>query len=189
MQQAELLEMLQPILQPAAQRKRATDYAAAVLLIIVLAVWGSNSWRNGLVPKIESLALVPDSVVIIGPADSVALSGRLEFCPGDPFTVRYQLAFEGEGTIYADDTAHYRNQTVKFSTLWRDYAKPGTRIYENLWVIPPQPDTAIDGERQWVAGIYVRTISVAASNIYISRYVPPATFEVPFRIAEEDDCL
>jgi len=55
---------------------------------------------------------------------------------------------------------------------------------DNEWTIPARPDMAIDGQREWVAGTYTRVISVAASNIYISRYVPPATFPVAFRIGE-----
>lgn len=182
MQQTELLELLGPILQPTKQRRRITDYAALVLLIIVGMWWGYSAWRNSQVPKIESLALVPNSVVVIGPAGSVGNSGDMEFCPGDTMTVRYQVAIKGEGVIYADDAAHRDNVTVKFSTLWRDYAKPGVRPYDNEWVIPLRPDMAIDGRREWVSGHYTRVISVAASNIYISRYVPPATFEVPLTI-------
>lgn len=183
-QQTEILEIFGPILERGTQRRRITDYAALILLLIVLVAWGYSTWQNNQVPKITSISLVPDSIVVIGPQDSVSASGAMEFCPGDVMTVRYQLAIEGEGVIYADDTAHFGNQTVKFSTLWRDYAKPSMRSYENPWVIPPQPDMPVDGKREWIAGEYQRTISVAASNIYISRYVRPATFAVLFRIGE-----
>lgn len=177
------MELLGPILQPSAQRRRITDYSALALLIIVLVAWGFSSWRNGQVPKIESLALVPGSIVIIGPAESIAANGDMEFCPGDIFTVRYQIAIEGEGVIYADDAAHFHNQTVKFSSLWRDIVETSTRTYDNPWQIPARPEMAIDSQREWIPGDYVRSISVSASNIYISRYVLPATFEIPFTIA------
>lgn len=185
MQQAEIIELFRPILQQSAQRRRITDYAAAALFVLVVGLIVYSGWRNGQVPKIESVALVPNSIVMIGPADGVNENGRLEFCPGDLFTVRYALAIEGDGVIYADDAAHFQNQTVKFSALWRDIVETSTRMYENAWLIPARPDMAIDGERAWVAGQYTRVISVAASNIYISRYVPPVTFEVPFRIGED----
>jgi len=182
--QAEIAELFGPILRPVAQRRRIADYAALVLLAFVASLWGYSTWRNGQVPKIESIALVQGSVVVVGPAESVAAGGQMEFCPGDLFTVRYELAIEGAGVIYADDAAHYQDHTVKFSTIWRDIVDTGTRMYDNEWTIPARPDMAIDGQREWVAGDYERTISVAASNIYISRYVPPATFEVAFRIGE-----
>ena len=183
--QTEILELLGPILRPAQQRRKITDYAAVILLIMVLVAWGISIWRNNQVPKIESIALVPNSVVVIGPADSATPGGKLEFCPGDIMTVQFEVMIKGEGTIYADDAAHHQNHTVKFSDLWRDIVQPGQRLYQDPWLIPDRPDMAIDGSREWVAGEYERVISVAASNIYISRYVPPATFPVPFYIAED----
>lgn len=184
MQQADLLELFGPILERGAQRRRLTDYAAVALLVIVLAAWGLSLWRNRQVPRIESIQLVPGSVAVIGPAERLRPNHGLEFCPGDEMTVRYQLDIDGEGTIYADDVAHRGDQTATFSLLWRDIVNPGTRIYENTWKIPPRPDMPVDGQRRWLPGIYTRVISVAASNVYVSRYVPPATFDVPFRIAE-----
>lgn len=189
MQQAEVLELFGPILRQTAGRRRITDYAAVVLLLIVLALWGYSAWQNSYVPKITSITLVEGSIVVIGPEESVNERGVMAFCPGDTMIVQFELQFQGEGTIYADDAAHYQNHTVKFSDLWRDIVETGTRTYQDPWMIPPRPDMAIDGAqgapREWVAGSYTRVISVAASNIYISRYVPPATFEVPFRIAED----
>lgn len=188
MQQSEIFELFRPILQQNAQRRRFTDYGVALLILIILALVGIGYVRNDQVPKIESITLVPGSVVVFGPADGVAPNGRLQFCPGDTMTVRYDLVIEGEGAIYADDVAHYQNTTVKFSEIWRDVVKAGTRTYDNEWRIPAQPDMAIDGAqgapREWVPGNYTRVISVAPSNLYISRYVPPATFEVAFTIAE-----
>lgn len=184
MQQAEIVELFGPMLKQGAQRRKVTDFSGLILLLIVSLWWGYSAWRNNQVPKIESIALVPNSVVIIGPADRVAPNGELAFCPGDMMTVRYQLDIEGEGVIYADDAAHLRSQTVKFSTVWRDIVEPGIRTYDNEWQIPPRPDMAIDGDRRWLPGEYTRVISVAASNIYASRYVPPATFEVDLRIPE-----
>lgn len=184
MQQTDIVELFGPILKQGAQRRRVTDYAGVLVLLLIIAWLAYSTWRNNQIPKIESIALVPGSVVVIGPAER-AVPGGMEFCPGDNMIVRYQLAIVGEGVIYADDAAHRGNQTVKFSTLWRDIVEPGLRTYENPWPIPAQPDMAIDGQRRWVTGSYTRVISVAASNIYISRYVPPATFEVPFKIGSD----
>lgn len=185
MQRTEVAELFGPILQKNAQRRRTTDYAAVLLLIVVAIWWGHSAWLTSQVPKIESLTLVPGSIAVLGPADRVAAGGNLVFCPGDTMTVRYRLIVDGSGVIYADDAAHYADRTVKFSTLWRDIVTKGERSYENEWLIPARPDMAIDGERTWRAGEYTRTISVAASNIYISRYVTPAELQVRFRIAED----
>ena len=190
MQQAEIVDLFRPILQQSAQRRRITDYAGVALLIIFVAAWGWSIWRNNQVPQITSIALVPNSVMIIGPADSVNQSGDMEFCPGDMMTVRYALAIEGEGVIYADDSVDYQDNTVKFSSVWRAYAKEGIRTYENPWQIPARPEMSIDGRREWMAGEYVRIISIAPSNIYISRYVPAETFEIRFTMKDldKDDC-
>lgn len=185
MQQAEIMELFGPLLRQGAQRRRITDYVAVLLLVIVLAWWGYSSWLNRQVPKVTAINLVPNSILVIGPANRVMPDGHLEFCPGDTMTVRYQIAIDGSGVIFADDAAHHQNHTVKFSSTWRDIVDAGTRMYDNDWVIPQRPDMAIDGQRMWVPGRYTRVISVTASNIYISRYVPPATFEVPFYISEE----
>jgi hypothetical protein len=185
MQQTEIAELFGPILQQGTRRRRLADYAAVMLLLFIGALWGYNTWLTGHVPKIDSITLVPNSIVIHGPADRIAAGGRLEFCPGDTMTVQFDLVFEGEGSVYADDAVHHANHTVKFSDLWRDTVRSGTRTYQDPWLIPAQPETAIDGKREWVAGEYERTISVAASNIYISRYVPPATFTVNFRISQD----
>lgn len=184
LQQAEIFELFKPILKQNTRQRRMTDYAVGLVLLLLLG-WGAySSWRSGQVPQIESLALVPGSVRVIGPAERVAVGGGIEFCPGDTMTAQYELVIDGEGTIYADDAAHHNNNTVKFSDLWRDIVTPGTRTYQDAWLIPAQPDMAIDGQRRWVGGYYVRVFSIAASNVYVSRYVPPATFEVPFKIAE-----
>lgn len=185
MQQTEILELFGPMLRQSTQRRRVTDYAAVLLLVIALGWWGYITWLNRQVPKIVSIELVPNSIMVIGPSNRVMTDGRLEFCPGDTMTVRYQITIDGNGVIFADDAAHHQNHTVKFSSTWRDIVDPGTRMYDNDWTIPPQPDMAIDGARAWLPGQYMRVISVAASNIYISRYVPPATFEVPFYISED----
>lgn len=182
--QTEMVELFAPLLKQGAQRRKVTDYAAVVLLAIVLVAWGYSIWRSNQVPKIESITIIPNSVVVIGPAGGVNASGKLEFCPGDTMTVQFEIAIEGEGTIYADDAVHHRNHTVKYSDLWRDIVTSGTRSYQDPWTIPAQPEMMIDGGRAWVAGEYTRVLSIAASNIYVSRYVPPATFRVPFTMGE-----
>lgn len=170
------------------EKNQFISYVTAAILIFLLG-WALVSWwQNRQLPKIEAIALVENSVVVIGPAESVAPDGAMEFCPGDTMTIRYQLAIDGEGTIYADDAASHGNQTVKFSQIWRDVVVTGVRPYENPWDIPSHPDMPIDGQSEWVSGLYTRTISVQASNLYVSRYVKPATFPVVFRMKSKSDC-
>lgn len=184
MQQTEVVELFGPLIRHSTRRRRAADYATMILLLIVAVWWGYSAWLSNQVPRIESIKLAPNSTVVFGSADRVAPDGRLLFCPGDTMTVRYQLAVEGSGTIFADDVAHFHQRTVKFSSAWRDVVDTGTRSYDNEWVIPSRPDMAIEGQRAWLPGQYTRVISVAASNMYISRYVPPATIRAIFYIAE-----
>ena len=188
MEQTEIFEMFAPVLKASSSRRRITDIVAVILLLVISGFIVNGLIRNAAVPKIESLTIVPNSVITIGPAENVSSSGGLAFCPGDLMTVRYQITIDGAGAIYADDVVHHQNSTVKFSTVWRDVVEAGTRTYDNEWLIPARPDVTFDGKREWVAGTYQRVISVAASNIYISRYVPPATFDVDFEMAEPKDC-
>ena len=173
-QQTEIsIELRQAVLN-GARRMQALNYVLAALLIICIA-WGLYAtWRGSLQEKISSIDLVPNSVKVLGPTD---------LCPGDTLKIRYALKIVGVGVVISDDSVKYGDHTVKFSDSRRDIIDQSeTRTYEDLWTIPERPAMAIDGELKWVPGTYVRYVSVAASNIYVSRYTDPVRFTVPFTI-------
>lgn len=174
MQQVELSDQLQTVLQHTERRVQVINYILAFLLTVVL-VWGVYlAWLNSQQPKIESLTLVPGSVRLVSPT---------ALCPGDTLKVAYALDVDGSGVIVSDDTVTKDNHTVKFSVSRREFIDHTLRnIYEDEWTIPDKPEMAINDRLVWVPGKYVRYISIAASNAYISRYTAPALVEVPFTI-------
>jgi hypothetical protein len=178
MQQTELSGQFQDFLRQSERRVQYINYILAVLLVIVL-VWAVYAaWRSSLQEKIESITLVEGSV---------AVDGATSLCPGDTLTVRYSLDVEGVGVIIADDSVEYANRTVKFSESRRDIiSQSGRRGYEVAWTIPDRPEVSIGEFDEWVPGLYVRHITVAASNIYVSRYTDPVRFWIPFAI--KGDC-
>lgn len=177
MQQTELSENLQDILKRSEQRVQYINYVLAFLLVITLAWAMYAAWRVGQQEKIESIALVPGSVKVLG---------STSLCPGDVMTIRYMLDIVGTGIIITDDTVQYANRTVKFSDALRDYIPGGTRrTYEARWVIPEHPEMTANGEGTWTPGLHIRYITVAASNAYISRYTDPASFKVELFIRED----
>lgn len=177
MQRTELSEHLQEVLAESQRRVQVINYVLAVLLIITL-VWAFYAaWRSSRQEKIESISLVPDSVKVIGPS---------LLCPGDTMTIAYKLDIEGVGVIIADDSVEYANRTVKFSQSLREIInQSGRRSYELAWKIPPKPEMAGNDNAEWMPGLYLRYISIAASNIYVSRYTDPVRFRVPFTIRED----
>jgi hypothetical protein len=176
MQQIELSEQLQQVLQRSERRVQVINYVLAALLAIVLGWALYASWRNAQQAKIESLTLVEDSVRVLSPA---------ALCPGDTLAIHFALDVRGTGTVILDDFVQYQDHTVKFSRGWRDwFGDSGRRIYEDRWVIPSRPEMPVDESGEWIAGDYVRTISVAASNAYVSRYTEPVSFPVGFTIRE-----
>jgi hypothetical protein len=148
MQQGELSVQLQDILKRSEQRVQYINYVLAFLLMVTL-VWAMYAaWRSGQQEKIESIALIEDSVKVLGP---------LSLCPGDTMTIRYTLDIKGTGIIITDDTVQYANRTVKFSEALRDYI-PGDmkRTYESAWTIPEHPAMTANGNDAWHPGLYMR---------------------------------
>jgi hypothetical protein len=176
MHQTELSGQFQRVLEQSARRVQLINYVLAALLLVVI-VWAMYAgWRNSQQEKIESITLVPGSVRVDGPT---------ALCPGDTFAVTYALEIDGVGVLITDDSLKYANHTVKFSTSRREIIdQSGTRTYEDSWVIPAKPDMTINGKEEWVPGLYVRFVSIAASNIYVSRYTDPVWFQTQFMIKE-----
>jgi hypothetical protein len=180
MQQPELSDHLQGILERSERRVQYINYVLALLLVVTLAWAMYAAWRSGQQEKIESIALVPSSMKVLGPT---------ALCPGDTMTIRYTLDIKGTGIIITDDTVQYANRTVKFSEALRDYI-PGDmkRTYESAWTIPEHPAMTANGNDAWHPGLYMRYITVAASNAYISRYTEPASFKVEFLMRPPSEC-
>lgn len=176
--QTEMSDQFRQVVERGQRRMQVINYILAVLLIIVL-VWAFYaSWRQSLQEKISSIDLVPGSVRVVGPTD---------LCPGDTLTIRYALKIVGVGVVISDDSVKYGDRTVKFSNSRRDIIdQTETRNYEDKWTIPEQPDMEIDGHPGWMPGTYVRYISIAASNIYVSRYTDPVRFTTQFTV--KPDC-
>jgi len=174
MQQTELSDQLQSVLHKSERRVEAINYVLAFLLVVTL-VWALYAaWRSGQQEKISAINLVPDSVRVMGFS---------ALCPGETLNVRYALDITGEGVIITDDSVERGNETVKFSQSRREIIDhSGRRTYEDSWTIPPQPDMPVEDNAAWIPGQYIRKISVAASNSYVSRYTDPASFSVPFTI-------
>lgn len=179
MQQTELSKQFQAVVQASEKRIALINYVMAVLLVFTLGWALLDAWRTTVQEKIESIRLIPDSVQVIGPT---------ALCPGDTLTIRYSLEIDGTGVVITDDSVKLADRTVKFSDARREIIDQAeTRVYEDSWKIPPRPAMAINGESRWLEGSYVRYISVAASNNYVSRYTDPVRFQTNFRIRE--DCF
>lgn len=174
MHQTELSDKFQHVVERSDKRVQIINQVLMVLLIIVLAWAFYAAWLSSRQEKISSIDLVKGSVKALGPTS---------LCPGDTLAVRYALKIDGVGVVIADDSVKYADHTVKFSDSRRDIIDQSeTRTYEDYWQIPAHPEMAINGEMEWIPGTYVRFISIAASNIYVSRYTDPVRFEVPFVI-------
>lgn len=176
MQQSELSNRFQYVVERSEKRVQAINYVLAVLLIVVLGWALYAAWLTSKQEKITSIDLVEGSVKVLGPTS---------LCPGDTTTIAYTLDIEGVGVIITDDSVEYANRTVKFSQSLREIVdRAGKRRYELPWTIPPHPDMAADGVDQWMPGLHLRHVAIAASNIYVSRYTDPVRFTIPLVIKE-----
>lgn len=177
MQQIELSEQFRHVLQHSEKRVQTINYVLAFLLTVVL-IWAMYAaWRSSKQEKITSIELVENSVKVLGPTS---------LCPGDTMTVRFALDIDGIGAFIIDDFVQHGTQTVKFSQAQRDYSpQSGRRVYELPWVIPEQPEMPANGNSEWVPGLHMRYVTVAASNAYVSRYTEPASFKVGLTILED----
>lgn len=181
MQQTELSDRFQYVVERSEKRVQAINYILAALLIIVL-LWALYAaWLTSKQEKITAISLVAGSQKVMGPTS---------LCPGDNMTVHFALDIQGTGVVVIDDSVEYANIPVKFSEAKRDYI-PATvkRTYELQWTIPPMPEMTANGRASWASGLYVRYITVAASNAYVSRYTEPASFRIPFVIKESCPAL
>ncbi len=177
MQQIEMSEQFKQVVQKSDQKAQRINQLLAVLMVITLIWAGYSEWRKSQQEKIEAIELVENSVKVLGPT---------ALCPGDTMTIRYSLAIEGIGIIITDDTVQHGTQTVKFSSAIRDYIPTSSkRTYELTWKIPDHPEMSANGSDEWVPGLYIRYITVAASNAYVSRYTDPASFAVQLMIPED----
>ena len=177
MQRTELSEHFQQVLYQSDRKAQRINYVLAFLLAATLIWAGYAEWRKAQQEKIESITLVDNSVEVLGPTS---------LCPGDAMTTRYSLDIDGTGIILVDDIVQHNNQTVIFSQSRRDYIPASSkRTYEDSWTIPKRPEMSANGNPDWVPGLYVRYITVAASNAYVSRYTDPASFSIQFIIRED----
>lgn len=177
MERTELSQQFQQVLHQSDRNAQRINYVLAFLLVVTLVWAGFAEWRKAQQEKIESITLVADSVKTLGPTS---------LCPGDTMTVRFSLEIDGTGVIIIDDTVQHSTQTVKFSDATRDYVPDSSkRTYELPWPIPERPEMSANGNAEWVPGLYVRYVTVAASNAYVSRYTDPASFSVQLIIRED----
>lgn len=177
MQQTELSDRFQYVVERSEKRVQAINYILAALLIIVL-LWALYAaWLTSKQEKITTINLVEGSQKVLGPTS---------LCPGDNMTIHFALNIQGTGVVVIDDSVEYANIPVKFSEAKRDYIPTSVkRTYELAWTIPPVPEMTANGRNDWAPGLYIRYITIAASNAYVSRYTEPASFRIPFTIKKD----
>jgi uncharacterized Zn-binding protein involved in type VI secretion len=174
------IELPAAAIEPSARSERLIrrgNYAAVILLGILVAWASVNFYRSSQQEKIESLALAADSIRAIG-------SNHL--CPGDVLTTQFEVDIEGVGVVTLDDTIVHPAggyQIVKYSEPQQNIiSRSGRWTFSSVWTVPSRPAVPVDGVYTWKPGEYDMILSLSASNSYISRYTEPVTLTRRFFI-------
>lgn len=154
------------------RRAQLNQYIILGVLAFFVGVYFFQWWRISQAIKIDRIAV--SNVRLIGPS---------AVCPGDHLTTRYDLDVQGFGIIITDGATYRDGQPITYSQSQRVPADgPATLVLTDDWIVPPQPDMMVHGSREWLPGDYERLVTLAASSSWISRFVEPQRFTVPFQI-------
>jgi hypothetical protein len=154
------------------RRALATQWLILAVLGFFLFQYGLQTYRVSQAVKIESIDV--SNVHLITPQD---------VCPGDKVAVAFDVDVQGFGILVWDSSTQHKGQPATFSEAKRvPIDGPVTLNLVDEWYIPVVPEIMLEGRRQWVPGDYGRLVTVSASSSYISRFVEPRKFVVPFRL-------
>lgn len=157
-----------------AQERRAQVNQWVILAVLAFFLWqyGVQQWRISQAIKIESIEVT-----------NVRVLGSSEVCPGDRLSVAFDVDVKGFGIVIWDSSTQHDGQPATLSVAKRvPVDGPVTLNLVDEWNIPIIPEIMLEGERKWQPGNYVRLVTVSASTSYVSRFVEPRKFVVPFTI-------
>lgn len=150
---------------------------------VILAVLGFFLWQYGLQQWRISQAMKIESIEV----SNIQLATAPEVCPGDRVQINFDVDVQGFGIVIWDSSTQYKGQPATFSEAKRvPVDGPVTLKLPDEWNVPIIPELMLEGQRKWIPGEYGRLITVSASTSYVSRFVEPRKFIVPFRI--KADC-
>lgn len=156
------------------RRAQLNQYIILAVLAFFVGVYALQWWRINQAIKIDRIEV--SNVRLIGPAT---------LCPGEALTIRYNLDVKGFGIIITDGATYRDGAPITYSQSQRIPGDgPATLTLTDDWIIPPRPDMMIFGSREWVPGKYERLVTLAPSSSWVSRFVEPQRFTVPFEIGE-----
>jgi hypothetical protein len=156
------------------RRAQVNQYVILAVLLFFVATYVYQWWRVSQAIKIDRIAV--SNIRTISPSF---------LCPGDDLAIRYDLNVKGFGIIIADGAAYYAGQPVTYSDSRRIPSEgPATLTLTDEWRIPIQPDMSIAGAQTWIPGRYERLVTLAPSSSWVSGFVEPQRFTVPFTIRE-----
>lgn len=155
------------------RRAKITEYLILAVLVFFLFQYGMQVYRVGQALKIDSITV--SNPRVISPTN---------LCPGDELVVRYHLEVQGFGIVIADGATYFGGQPVTFSESKRIPPSngPANLTLSHTWVVPERPDFMIHGAEKWLPGQYERQVTLAASTLWVSRFVDPKSFDVVFQI-------
>lgn len=157
-----------------AQERRAQVNQWVILVVLGFFLWqyGVAQWRIAKAIKIESIT-VSNQRLLTAP----------EVCPGDRVSVAFDVDVQGFGIVIWDASTQSQKQPATLTEAKRvPVDGPVTMHLMDEWDVPLLSDIPLDGQRQWQPGQYERLITVSASTSYVSRFVEPQKFTIPFTI-------
>lgn len=171
----------------AIRRTHATERRAKISEVLILGVLFFFLFQYGVQWYRISQALKIDGIKVSEPR----VVSPTNLCPGDELIVRYALTVQGFGIVIADGATYFDGQPVTFSESERVPPSDGptTIVLTHKWIVPDRPDFMIHGAEAWIPGQYTRQVTLAASTLWVSRFVDPQSFDVQFAIRKPEECI